>query len=548
MSGLIWPAVLAAPLLGYLFVFRQPQVAPRWLWLCCLPALAAAGWPPEAVDILVWPGARWGVDGMRQGFLAFSAAVWLAATLHAGRDRPGNPYGRWFWLAWLLTFTGNLLLVVSLDAAGLYAGYSVMSLSAYILIVHGGGQVQRRGGRIYLQLAVISELLIFAGLILRFGETGFALELMHWQQVPAAPLTALILLAGFGIKLGVWPLHFWMPPAYSASRPVVCASLSGAMMKTALLGLWVFLPAENPLGDRSHWLLAVAVISAFYGVAAGLPQQDPRKVLAYSSISQAGYLLAILALAWHQPEHRTTWGLLLLMWATHHGLAKSALFLGAGLAVSRRLQPAHWVIMAIPALALAGLPFTTGGAVKAALETGLEDTLYKPFSALLLVGSVATGLLVLRALWRIYRSRPALDYVSNGKAEVIAWLIPGMSAVALPWLWPVMDESFQESLKAGKILSSTGLILLAVALAAAAFKYPISISRLSFNRHPGILASRFLKAVIDNPPIPQPSFSPDRPWWRKQERRWNRFWRRDTVSFTALTLGLLLLAGGIWWL
>ena len=542
-----WPLVLAAPLLGCLLLYRWPQKTPPWLWLCCLPALAAAGWPPPALDVAAWPGARWGVDGMRQGFLAFSALIWLAATGYAGRDRPGTPYGTGFWLAWLLTFTGNLLLVMSLDAAGLYAGYSVMSLSAYVLIIHGNGQIQRRGGRVYLQLAVISELLIFAGMISRFAETGFALQLMHWQQAQAAPLTALLLLAGFGIKLGAWPLHFWMPLAYPASRPVVCAILSGTMMKTALLGLWVFLPAENPLAGGSHWLLGAAAIGAFYGVAAGLPQRDSRKVLAYSSISQAGYLLAILVLAWYQPEQRSQWGLLLLMWAAHHGLAKSALFLGAGLAATRRLQPIHWLLMAVPALALAGLPFTTGAVVKTALDTGLGETAYKPFAALLLAGSVATGLLVARALWRIYHSQPAREHGEVRRTEIIPWLIPGLMAIALPWLWPAMTAPLEQSLKLGKLLSALGMIALATAIAIAVARFPLVLSRRSFNRQPGIRASRFVKALVDNPPLPDLAFSPNRRWWRQQERRWNRFWQRDTVSFTAFILGLLLLAVGVWW-
>ncbi|MAT51084.1 MAG: sodium:proton antiporter [Porticoccaceae bacterium] len=549
MNGtLLWPAVVATPLLAYFSLYRWPETAPRWLWLCCLPALAAAVWPPPALDIPLWPGARWGADDMRRGFLAFSALVWLASTLYAGRDRPAVPYGKWFWLAWLLTLTGNLLIVISLDAAGLYVGYAVMSLSAYILIAHGGGKIPRRGGRIYLQLAIVSELLIFSGLIFRFGETGFALELLHWRRAPAAPLTALLLLAGFGIKLGVWPLHFWMPLAYPASRPVVCAVLSGTMMKTAILGLWTFLPAENPLAEWTHWLMAVAVISAFYAVVAGLPQKDSRKVLAYSSISQAGYLLAIVALAWQQPEHRSQWGILLLMWTVHHGLAKGALFLGAGLARAQRLQPAHWLILAIPALAMAGFPLTTGAVVKTALEEGLTGTPYTSFSALLLAGSLATGLLVLRALWRMYHSQPTGDADKFAAGGVAGWIILSLMVLVLPWCWPLMDQPFAASLKTGKILSSAGLVLLAVAIATIAVKFPISVSRRSFNRHPGMVVSRFIKALIDDPPLPTPSFSPDRLWWRDRERHWNRFWRRDAVSFTALTLGLLLLAVGIWWL
>lgn len=548
MTALWWIAVLGFPLLSALALYRWPTQAGRWLWIACLPALAAACWPPAEFQPLLWPGASWGLDEIRRPFLAFSAGVWLAATLYAGRDNPGTPYNRWFWMAWMLTVTGNLLLIVSRDGAGFYVGYSVMSLSAYILIAHGFGSPQRKGGRLYLQMAIVSELLIFAGLMLRLAESASVAILSHWQADTTAPVTALLLLVGFGIKLGIWPLQLWMPFAYYAARPVVCAVLSGAMMATAALGLWTFLPVQSPLLARAaDGLLTLAVVSAFYGVAAGLAQKDCRKLLAYSSVSQAGYLLAIVALAWHQPDQRAQWGSLLLVFTAHHGLAKSALFLGAGLAAARRLRPLHWLLMAVPALALAGLPLSTGAVAKTLLEKGVEGTGYHAWAPVMLAGSLATTLLVLRALWLMYCSQPGTRERTPPDARMLAWAALSLSPLALPWLWPALAGPLHDSLAQAKVLTSLGLMLLALAIAGISFRVRGQPPRLAWYHHPGMIASLRLKRLIDNATLPVPGASLNRAQWRRRERRWNRYWAgRNTVGFSTLVLAVLLLAGWVW--
>src|SRR5690606_40097454 len=119
--------------------------------------------------------------------------------------------------------------------------------------------------------------------------------------------------------------------------------------------LWRFLPVDDPL--LQGWapaLLTIGAFSAFFGVLLGLLQTRTKTVLAYSSISQMGYLLVILALAWQQPEYRTAAATVLAIYGVHHGLAKGALVLRAGLSAHNRLGPVHSVVLIGPALALAG--------------------------------------------------------------------------------------------------------------------------------------------------------------------------------------------------
>ncbi len=550
MNGLWWLAVVMAPVLGAMCLWYRPRTTIPWLWVTCAPALLAAFQPPAAlVPAWLWPGAEWGAtDDIRRIFLALTGLVWGCATVFAAARRPAAGEAR-FWLFWLLALTGNLLAVISRDGPGFYVGFSIMSLSAYGLVVHPGGREQRRAGRIYLQMALAGEMLLFAGLTLRIHETG-SVNLGDWQAHALPPLTGALLIAGFGIKMGFWPLHLWLPPAYRAAPAPGAAVLSGSMMKVGVLGLWLFMPEAGPwLRDWTPWLLALGAVSAFYGVMAGLLQRDAQTVLAYSSVSQAGYLLVIQALAWHQPAVRESWGLLLAFFAVHHATAKSALFLGAGLAGNVRLGRWHWLLMALPALALAGLPPTTGMVVKNLIKKGLADDTLEAWIPLLSLGSLATGLLVLHALWRMYRAGPAPG--EGDKAHplrVYPWAVLSLAPLVLPWLWPAMNEPWRKALAPDALWSAIWPLLVAGGIAALAmvrgWRPP---GRLAYRLGPGLSLSSGIIGVLNRLSLPALEYAGGGRWWRQWERRWNRLWREtNPITLSGWLLFLLLLLGWLW--
>lgn len=275
MSALIWLLVPVLPLLAAACLWRLPARAGGWLWLCALPALLLSLWPAADLPLpMLWPGAQWGLtDSLGQIWLGFSALLWLIGSRFASFDLQGDPHARRFWTCWLLALSGNLLLIIAADAASFYIGFTLMSLAAYGLVVHLGGPKPRQAGRIYLQLAVLGEMLLYAGLMMRVHEAGGLLLLADWQQVPLSPLTAALLLIGFGLKAGFWPLHVWLPLAHPAAPAAASAVLSGAMIKAGILGLWRFMPENDPL--LQSWgpaLVTVGLISALLAVVLGLMQ------------------------------------------------------------------------------------------------------------------------------------------------------------------------------------------------------------------------------------------------------------------------------------
>src|SRR5690606_28936811 len=205
-----------------------------------------------------------------------------------------------YWAFWQLALSGNLLLLIAQDVVSFYLGFSVMSVAAYGLIVHNRGPLPRRAGRIYLQLAILGEMLLFVGIVIQVDAAGGLIRFDQLQDTPLTPIPALLILLGFGLKAGFWPLHMWLPLAHPAAPAPASAVLSGAMIKAGILGLWRFLPAgDTLLQEWSTMLLLVGCISAFYGVVLGMMCVKAKSVLAFSSVSQMGYALIIVALAWH---------------------------------------------------------------------------------------------------------------------------------------------------------------------------------------------------------------------------------------------------------
>lgn len=546
-----WLIIPLAPLLAALLLWVWRDKAAPWLWLSCIPALAAAIFPPATVPLpALWPGAAWGAgDLITRAFLGFTALLWGCASIYAVASQKNHPRRMRFFSFWLLSLSGNLLLIIAQDGASFYVGFTLMSLSAYGLVIHLGGPGPRQAGRLYLQLAILGEMLLYAGLLLRIYEAGGAYSFSDWQAAPVGAITAVLLLIGFGLKAGFWPLHVWLPLAHPAAPAAASAVLSGAMIKAGILGLWRFMPHSDPLLiDWAGALFAIGLLSAFYGVALGVLQTKAKAVLAYSTVSQVGYLLAALALAWQQPEARELWGTLLALYAVHHGLAKGALFMGAGLAASYTLTRVHWVLMLIPALALAGLPITSGAAIKSLFKTQLSDSLSSQWLPLLTLGALATSLLIGRALWLIWQGQKSAEPAPNSSkaALVYPWALLCLMPILAPLLWPEMRGHWLDSISLYTSWALTWPLLMALVIIAITLRSGWAIpSALTHLPNPTRYLSLQLYKLLKRPPIPslEPSINSD--LWRARERRWNHFWQQNILLLSSWVLAGLLLLGWV---
>jgi len=417
MSVLLVSALLL-PLLGC--AARGPRLQSLALVLAPLPLLAL-GLVGEGELRLPWLllGFSLAVDEANRALLLLAGLGWSLAGAYAGSVIDQRRRG--FVLFWMLTLAGQALALLGADPASFYLGYVCMTLAAYGLIVHARSAEAWRAGRIYLVLALLGEAAVLSGLLILLGTWGNA-SFAELQELGLPPTAAMLVALGFAVKLGVVPLHVWLPLAHPVAPVPASAVLSGLLVKAGLLGLLRFSPT---MPDLAEVALVLGLATAAYGALVGLCQSRLKTVLAYSTVSQMGLALAGFA-AVLSGAGREAAVAALGLFALHHGLNKIALFLAAG---HRLASPLAHAAFLLPAAALAGLPLSSGYLAKLALKDSLTQAGAEAWMIALSLSSVLTTMLLLHA-WRL-----ASAQTKGRDAPHLAWLLAALAGLLLPWIW-----------------------------------------------------------------------------------------------------------------
>ena len=357
-------------------------------------AFVAGGWP---IDVGI--GLR--ADALGVLFAVLSAGVLLIALVH---EVLAGVRSRTFCALVLFMGTGLTGLFLTGDVFSFYVFFELAMMSAYALAAYGG---ERQGIAAALILAVVNLLgsfvfLISVAAVYRVTgtlEMGAVAERMAEVDPNTAMLIAVGFFLAFGIKLGLFPFHFWLPGVYAGTRPAVVAILAGALANIGSYGLLRFgadlLAREVQLASGA--LIAIGLVSVVYGSMQALSRRAVREVLAYSTIGQAGFVL--IALGVGGPVGLAA----AVLFAVVNSLNKALLFLSAELR--------GWMVgaaFALGAFSVAGVPPTAGFFGKAALfDAGLEQG-----SAVLVVLLVGGSLLSFVYMFQIYQHdfwRPETD-------------------------------------------------------------------------------------------------------------------------------------------
>ncbi|QKT04333.1 NADH/ubiquinone/plastoquinone (complex I) [Ectothiorhodospiraceae bacterium 2226] len=384
--------------------------------------------PPLYLDDVLF-GVVLGVDLSGEILLLLVALLWWLAGLQAQATLARDPAAPRFFAFFLLSFVGSAGLIMAQDAVSFYAFFTLMSFAAYGLILHRGDAQAREAGRIYLILALLGEAVLLAGVLMAVaaaGEAGFAALRAAVATAPERDLIVALIAVGFGIKVGVIPLHVWLPLAHPAAPAPASAVLSGTIIKAGLLGWLRFLPiGETALPGWGAAFVAFGLLAAFYGVAVGLAQRELKVVLAYSSISQMGFVTVGVGLALLHPAQAEIILWAILIYALHHGFAKGALFMGVSvispLPRARLARVAVVAGVALAGLALAGAPLTSGALAKALLKAAVADN---HLDAVLALAAMGTTLLMARFLWLVLHK-------PHGQAAAPGVWVPWLGTLAL---------------------------------------------------------------------------------------------------------------------
>jgi len=429
----MWVMMVFVALLGTALVTEQNARRRTWLlWAAPLPALGVALWAyakPSADTVFQAPsillGLQWQLNPTLVPLLIMTALLWALAGFFASRDfQPkGNelkPHAARFLRCWLLTLTGNLGLLVAQDIASFYLFFALMTFAAYGLVIHDETREAIRAGKIYIIMAIIGEAFILAGLIAAAASVGGE----HTPLMSELPQgiagnehglwIATALFIGFGVKAGLAGVHWWLPLAHPVAPTPASAVLSGAMIKAGLVGWLLTLPLGSlegsliNLNGLANAAIALGLIGAWGAAFVGVLSDKAKAVLAYSSISQMGMLTFALGIALKFPDTAPYLIAAIVIFACHHGINKGLLFLGVGWRKAASPGAATIVTMAllaVPALNLIGVPFSSGEYAKDSIKAVLSDLPFGALYALFSYGALATTVLIVKFAYLLWHRR-----------------------------------------------------------------------------------------------------------------------------------------------
>ena len=236
------------------------------------------------------------------GIVAVGLAM-LVAIFDVTHMKHVSSLGRYYALI-LLMIAGAMGVGLAGDLFNLFVFFEVMSISSYVLVCFEMEAWEPVEAAVkYAIMTCFGSLLAVTGISLIFMYTGSLNLNALPETITAIPpmiaiASALLIIVGFGVKVGVTPLHMWLPDAYQAAPSGISALLSGMTAAAGLVAMIKALAALLPTDVQFGVVLIIfGIISMFWGNLVALVQTDLKRMLAYSSIAHMGYVLTAVGLA-----------------------------------------------------------------------------------------------------------------------------------------------------------------------------------------------------------------------------------------------------------
>lgn len=360
-----------------------------------------------------------------------------------------------FYAAWLLVLAGLTGILVSADAFNIFVFMEISSLASYVLIAGGPDRRALPAVFKYLIMGTIGATFYLIGIGLIYLMTGTLnladMELRIYEVADRRPIlvAAGFITVGLALKAAVFPLHVWQPNTYRFAPNIVTVFLAACATKVSIyvlirLDFFVFQPnlIEHDV-QFAYFLMPLAILGILITSGVALFEKNLKRLLAYSSVAQIGYILLGISLI---SLPGLTAGIVHMF---NHALAKGALFLAVaclamrlpGLQLDELRGIGHrmpWTMGAfvVAGLSLIGIPGTAGFISKWLLISAAIDT--GPAGVALIIIILIGSLMTLAYVWRIVE----IAYFTDANDNVIPLAEAPLPLLGITWIVALMNLYF----------------------------------------------------------------------------------------------------------
>lgn len=428
------------------------------------------------------------VDSMGAFFALIASILWVAAVAHSS-DYMFHESKRTRFFSFLMIAESAIMGVfMAHDFFSLFVFFELMSLAAYFLIVHSETLSAQRAAKKYLIMSLMGSLSLLMGVFLYLSYSG-TVDFVpppgsaHLNG-PLSLIALICMIAGFGVKAGIVPLHVWLPDAHPVAPSPASALLSGVIIKVGAYGIlrmiasFYYVPVASEAGEHGivtiinagnslsasaqslgFALILIAMVTMFTGMVLAVIQDDIKRTLAYSSISQIGFILLGVGCLAYLGEEGATGLAGSLYHIMNHAFFKGCLFLVTGSILYRtrelnmfklrglwRKMPLTTLLWCVAALGIMGIPLFNGfvskcmlhHAVAEAQHLASEEALFqaaslKAVEVLYTIICAGTILYTLKMTYYVFfrpRSEESIHHLENVK-EAPGWMLGGAGILAV---------------------------------------------------------------------------------------------------------------------
>ena len=338
------------------------------------------------------------IDLLNFPLLILAGLLWLLIGFYSREDI--------HYLFYTVTYMATVGTLLAGDLLSFFLFFEIMTFGSYALMVYHRGEEQLQAGYVYIYMGIIGGLMILSGILMLSAYTGT----FQWTNLAVRfsrmgvikYLIGFFLVSGFGIKAGMVPFHFWIPRIYDGAPIAVTALSSGVLIKVGAYGMLKvvsvifsvdisrglqFYPMLWKVSEQMGFVIIwLGILTMIVGVFMALQQGSTKKMLAYHSISQMGYVIMGIGVAGYLGYIGPMGFVGSIYHMVNHSLFKVLLFMVAGVVLYKtgetnmynmggllKKMPVTAFLCFVATLGITGMPGFNGYASKTVLHHAIDE-------------------------------------------------------------------------------------------------------------------------------------------------------------------------------